>query len=320
MSENWKHLKSQLEFFKAPFPREAIEFANLNRDELAPHLAEVLAQVAAEPSLAEQDDYVLHQYALHLLGAWRDTRAFAPLLALAQLDSTTLDVVLNDALTESYGRILAAVCDGDTTPLKALIENAGLDVWVREAAVTALVVRVLEGDDERLPLVQYLLAVGEQETARIAVPATRSENGYLFDILMRAAGHLVALEMRGLVERWDQQGLIDWFLYSRAKFNAELSRTFEQAQAHALGSGRGYVKDVEAELGGWTGFSQALRPSPCGTAAGKVPASITTQTPFEPSWPAAATEPFVRDTPKTGRNDPCPCGSGKKYKKCCGTH
>jgi len=22
-------------------------------------------------------------------------------------------------------------------------------------------------------------------------------------------------------------------------------------------------------------------------------------------------------SPKTGRNDPCPCGSGKKYKKCC---
>jgi uncharacterized protein len=22
-------------------------------------------------------------------------------------------------------------------------------------------------------------------------------------------------------------------------------------------------------------------------------------------------------TPKVGRNDPCPCGSGKKYKKCC---
>ena len=25
-----------------------------------------------------------------------------------------------------------------------------------------------------------------------------------------------------------------------------------------------------------------------------------------------------RDTPKVGRNDPCPCGSGKKFKKCCG--
>jgi hypothetical protein len=26
---------------------------------------------------------------------------------------------------------------------------------------------------------------------------------------------------------------------------------------------------------------------------------------------------FRRESPKIGRNDPCPCGSGKKYKKCC---
>jgi len=31
-----------------------------------------------------------------------------------------------------------------------------------------------------------------------------------------------------------------------------------------------------------------------------------------------ATEPVVREGPKVGRNDPCPCGSGKKYKKCHG--
>ena len=29
-------------------------------------------------------------------------------------------------------------------------------------------------------------------------------------------------------------------------------------------------------------------------------------------------ETIVRSQPKIGRNDPCPCGSGKKYKKCCG--
>jgi hypothetical protein len=28
--------------------------------------------------------------------------------------------------------------------------------------------------------------------------------------------------------------------------------------------------------------------------------------------------PFVHRASKTGRNDPCPCGSGKKLKKCCG--
>ena len=29
-------------------------------------------------------------------------------------------------------------------------------------------------------------------------------------------------------------------------------------------------------------------------------------------------QPIVNDEPKVGRNDPCPCGSGKKYKQCCG--
>ena len=35
--------------------------------------------------------------------------------------------------------------------------------------------------------------------------------------------------------------------------------------------------------------------------------------------PDASDEPFVRDQPKVGRNDPCWCGSGKKFKRCHGT-
>jgi preprotein translocase subunit SecA len=34
--------------------------------------------------------------------------------------------------------------------------------------------------------------------------------------------------------------------------------------------------------------------------------------------PAAPAEPFVRPERKVGRNEPCPCGSGKKYKQCHG--
>lgn len=33
---------------------------------------------------------------------------------------------------------------------------------------------------------------------------------------------------------------------------------------------------------------------------------------------APTPETVVRTQPKVGRNDPCPCGSGRKYKKCCG--
>ncbi len=32
----------------------------------------------------------------------------------------------------------------------------------------------------------------------------------------------------------------------------------------------------------------------------------------------APQQPAQRDTPRIGRNDKCPCGSGKKYKRCCG--
>jgi len=38
----------------------------------------------------------------------------------------------------------------------------------------------------------------------------------------------------------------------------------------------------------------------------------------EPGAPDKAIDPIKNLQPKVGRNDPCPCGSGKKYKKCCG--
>ena len=57
--------------------------------------------------------------------------------------------------------------------------------------------------------------------------------------------------------------------------------------------------------GGFGGFS----PGPQG-------GQNTTQS-EAPEIPKVAV-PVVRDTPKVGRNDLCPCGSGKKYKKCCG--
>jgi preprotein translocase subunit SecA len=40
--------------------------------------------------------------------------------------------------------------------------------------------------------------------------------------------------------------------------------------------------------------------------------------PGERETPSQPQTPYQREGEKTGRNDPCPCGSGKKYKKCCG--
>ncbi len=64
-------------------------------------------------------------------------------------------------------------------------------------------------------------------------------------------------------------------------------------------------------------------------ASARAQAPAQTASPFGPSHDAkqparvggddAAIKTVRRDEPKVGRNDPCPCGSGKKYKKCHGT-
>jgi preprotein translocase subunit SecA len=51
--------------------------------------------------------------------------------------------------------------------------------------------------------------------------------------------------------------------------------------------------------------------------AGGLPAGEPEPQP-EPRVTIAQQTPMQRDTPKVGRNDPCPCGSGKKYKHCHG--
>ena len=48
------------------------------------------------------------------------------------------------------------------------------------------------------------------------------------------------------------------------------------------------------------------------------PEAPETQAPSARGTAAHKVAPIKSDQPKVGRNDPCPCGSGKKYKKCCG--
>ena len=66
------------------------------------------------------------------------------------------------------------------------------------------------------------------------------------------------------------------------------------------------AKTTGPESSGETGFDQ-FRSSPGGTGG--------PQASEAPEIAPIAT-PVVRDSPKVGRNDPCPCGNGKKYKKC----
>ena len=46
--------------------------------------------------------------------------------------------------------------------------------------------------------------------------------------------------------------------------------------------------------------------------------SVSSSLSNNPQEEGSSDKPYVRGKPKIGRNEPCPCGSGKKYKQCHG--
>ncbi len=70
-------------------------------------------------------------------------------------------------------------------------------------------------------------------------------------------------------------------------------------------------------------FKDFLRNLPMNQGRGEVPPSSSTssaqsQTNNDPELEPQITLPVTRSAPKIGRNEPCSCGSGKKFKQCCG--
>ena len=291
-------LRDAFEFFSRPFPSEAVALAERHRELVAPWLVQVLDEVARDPSQALQDDYVLHDFAMVLLGHWRDTRAYQPLLALARLPNETVEDILGDLLFETYTRAVASVCDGDLAPLIAIVEDDAVHTWVRTALIDAWTLRVIEGDAPPGPIEDCLLALGERDAVRLRVQPMSSGEPSIIEAVVHAASDIASERLREPVLGWFDEGLIDPRSIGRAEFERELEVPLGSRRDELRQRGRSYLRDPQAEIGWWAGYHEE-------------PVRTTQR-----SAPAAGT--VVRDTPKVGRNDPCPCGSGRKYKKCHG--
>ena len=143
MTATWTTLAPQLEHLGPSQPREALALADAHRAELAPALVAVLDALVADPAPAKADGYVLHLYAMLLLAAWRDTRAYRPLAELGHLDEASIDEVFGQLVHDSYGRALASCCDGDIAPLTRLADDDSASLWSRAAALEALTLAAL---------------------------------------------------------------------------------------------------------------------------------------------------------------------------------
>ncbi|QNM97030.1 DUF1186 domain-containing protein [Chitinimonas koreensis] len=301
----WDAIRPALEHYDEALPADELAAVLADPGAMAPALLAELAACAADPGPRMDDEagWMLHLYAINLLAALRDTRAFEPLLAIARLDGDALEALLGDHLTESLPRALAATCDGGEAALQALASDAGAYFWSRAAALRALSLRALEGDYPRAELLAWLSAESEREAQRMVDEDLQPEQGsgsdYLGELVVTLE-EIGAGELAETVADWYEDGLIDDGVTSLEDSQQRLARDWEACRADELAHGWGYPRDVIGEIGRWACFN------------------LDEADAEDEDGEAEPQQPVRREEPKVGRNDPCPCGSGKKYKKCCG--
>jgi hypothetical protein len=297
-----------LEKTTSPFPREAVQAAVERREESFPILLDALKSVIEHPGDIP-GDYLLHEYALRLLAQFRDARAYPLAVAIARLPE--VDALLGDTITSDLGQIMASVSGGDPKPIQELIEDDAAEEFARSAGLTALGVLCREGQLSREDFSEYLRSLFEGRLAR--------EESFVWTALADVCSHFgFAEHERAVREAWDAH-LVDPTFADWADLEAEIrSGKFQEKKA----AGYSFLDDVSSSMMWWHCFTPEAALDDDDVDDEEDPADD--KLPGDPpSWEAELDEIAevpgpIRAEPKIGRNDPCPCGSGKKFKKCCG--
>ncbi|CCV10869.1 DUF1186 domain-containing protein [Mesorhizobium sp. STM 4661] len=283
-----------------PVPDVAIGLCTIRIEESAPALLAILTRAADGAALSDDEEMLLFR-GLHILGGARHSDACQPLLRLLRRPDDELDSLIGDTVTETLASIVAGVFDGDVDALFGIIADRSVDEFIRDAALGAVTFLTWDGRIERGRTQQFLERFHKE---RLADDDDYAWIGWLEAIAMLALRDLAPL----VHSAWDE-GRVPSGVLDRSHFESDLLDAEQRPDDidRFKDANLGYIDDVLVALD-WTrglhldediGLDEEDWQSP---------------------WPdrdwsniTPATNP-LRDI---GRNDPCPCGSGKKFKKCC---
>jgi hypothetical protein len=274
-------------------PREAMQWAIANWTTASPRFVAKLRALTAGREASEEADLQLF-YLIHLCGQMREKRAYAPLCRLIA-DDADLESRLGDAITATLPGVLINVFDGDLQLLTDAIDSHAGDEYARGSALLAL---AYLGRSTGAP---------DDETLRASLKRLRRDArprdmpGFWLAWAQAAAAlgyddlkmDLAVLTREGLLEPRDF-GLDDFDeVVGLAQADPTGLAGFHDLLVQPLDDAIGTLESWgDAEDGADEDGSEAGDVGPPG-------------------------EPFVNPLRNVGRNDPCPCGSGKKFKKCC---
>ncbi len=298
-----RELLARLDQHRGSFPEQLVAEAVARREEIIPILLGTLEAIDSDPEPWLTDQRRMdHIHAMYLLALFRETRAYPLLVRIFSRPGEFPFDLAGDVVTEDLGRILASVSDGDISGMAALIENEQANEYVRSVALGGMVSLVATGQRARDDVIAYFLQLFQK---------LERNPGAQWDGLANVCADLWPQETFKELRRAYEDGLvdtasIDW---------QDLEDALEMGKPGAMERAR-YREPLITDIGKAMGWMQCFHNADSDDEPQQELDGDLTESPSS-EW---ATAPIRRTAPKIGRNEPCPCGSGKKFKKCCGSH
>jgi Protein of unknown function (DUF1186)/SEC-C motif len=281
--------------FLRDLPESSIRACVERYGEAGPHLRSMLQEAASKEADDEEFGEGLFR-GLHVMAAARDRQAFQPLLLMLRSRCDDVDRLLGDARTETLPRILISTFDGDADALFDAIADQDLDEVVRDSLLRAATFLAWEGRIDRPRLEAFL---GRFPTGEVAVDGEFVWHAWVDAIALLGLRTWVPLVAQALERRQ-----IDEFMFEPDEFHACLEQSERDPSdvSRFDGFGLGYLDDAVKALQLFVDADDEDDGYDLNDADFEEP---------------AAPEPVINPWRHVGRNDPCPCGSGKKAKRCC---
>lgn len=275
-------------YYSKKYPKAEFECISAHRDEAIPALREAVEKAVADPDGLEEN-YELHFYALFFLAEFQDREFFPKLIELVSLPYDDLEFLIgSDIVTGGMHDILYNTYNGDMELLKATAKNDAVNEFVRSCILNVMGQLYLDGELNQAEWKEFL-------KERVY---SGEEYSYFYDDVAGMICDCHFVEMLPEVKYLYDNDLMDPMTLGGYDSCVDIMFEYkERKERFCKESVR--AKDIKH----WAMFEQE-NDEDSEALADAFEAKIRK-------------EGLQAQSHKVGRNDPCPCGSGKKYKFCC---
>lgn len=296
------------------FPRDAIQRAIELDESLRPHLVAILNEVVAKAASKIKDskiadeDWQAFTIALHVLAKLRAKEAFKPLIAACYLSRDRVDELFGEAVPDGLAQYLGSTFDGDFEALRQVVFDDSIDGIVRNAAIRTYLVLYRNEAVSR----DTVIAAFKQFFAHFR----NDDSDVALTNLVNDSVDIHAAELLPEIRDAFASGNVDdtwvdleYAEHSLAGGGEEVLQRFRDDCLYQ------FIADPIKEMEWWACWKDHEDRRQEVINESKVPQPKPT--PQSNASFYSGFEPYRNENRNVGRNDQCPCGSGKKYKKCC---